>query len=142
MFSSSFSKLRPLRIVSTPIPFLPRPPRLSLLQDVCYGTYPARAILTVKLLSTVQLRWTSTSSRSQQKNKPITSTLTTRENIYTIPNALTLSRILACPFIGWSILSGDFFLATGILVYAGVSDWVTISSIHRQHPLLTLCFSR
>ncbi|EJD07714.1 uncharacterized protein FOMMEDRAFT_130829 [Fomitiporia mediterranea MF3/22] len=47
-----------------------------------------------------------------------------RENTYTIPNALTLSRILSCPFLAWSIIHGDFSTATAILVYAGVSDWV------------------
>jgi phosphatidylglycerophosphate synthase len=47
-----------------------------------------------------------------------------RENIYTLPNLLTVSRILACPVLGWSILDGNFHLATGLLAYAGVSDWV------------------
>ena len=47
-----------------------------------------------------------------------------RENIYTIPNALTVSRILSCPVLGWSILNGRYHLATGLLVYAGLSDWV------------------
>ncbi|KAH8833225.1 CDP-alcohol phosphatidyltransferase-domain-containing protein [Flagelloscypha sp. PMI_526] len=50
-------------------------------------------------------------------NKP-----TIRENIYTIPNLLTLSRIAACPVLGWSIVKGDFHLATGLLVYAGITD--------------------
>ncbi|KAF8075139.1 CDP-alcohol phosphatidyltransferase-domain-containing protein [Lyophyllum atratum] len=45
-----------------------------------------------------------------------------RENIYTLPNALTVSRIIACPILGWSILQGDFHLATGLLVYAGLTD--------------------
>ncbi|KAJ3563379.1 hypothetical protein NP233_g8979 [Leucocoprinus birnbaumii] len=47
-----------------------------------------------------------------------------RENIYTIPNLLTTSRILACPVLGWSILNDDFYLATGLLVYAGLTDLV------------------
>ncbi|KAF8553567.1 hypothetical protein OG21DRAFT_1510011 [Imleria badia] len=47
---------------------------------------------------------------------------TVRENIYTIPNLLTASRILACPLLGWSIFHDDFYLATGLLVYAGLSD--------------------
>ncbi|KAI9464720.1 CDP-alcohol phosphatidyltransferase-domain-containing protein [Boletus coccyginus] len=47
---------------------------------------------------------------------------TIRENIYTIPNLLTASRILACPVLGWSIFHDDFYLATGLLVYAGLSD--------------------
>ena len=49
---------------------------------------------------------------------------TIRENIYTIPNALTISRILACPVLGWAIVKGDFVLATSLLAYAGVTDWV------------------
>ncbi|EMD38974.1 hypothetical protein CERSUDRAFT_122483 [Gelatoporia subvermispora B] len=47
-----------------------------------------------------------------------------RENIYTIPNLLTVSRILACPVLGWSILHGDFKLATSLLAYAGLTDLV------------------
>ncbi|KAI6149552.1 CDP-alcohol phosphatidyltransferase-domain-containing protein [Pisolithus tinctorius] len=50
--------------------------------------------------------------------------VTLREDIYTIPNLLTVSRILACPVLGWSILQDNFYLATGLLVYAGLSDWV------------------
>lgn len=50
---------------------------------------------------------------------------TLHENIYTIPNLLTASRILACPVLGWSILHDDFYLATGLLVYAGLSDIVS-----------------
>lgn len=51
-------------------------------------------------------------------------TLPLRENIYTIPNLVTASRIFACPVLGWSILAGDFRTATLLLAYAGVSDWV------------------
>jgi len=47
-----------------------------------------------------------------------------RENIYTIPNALTVGRITLCPFIGWSILKGDYHLATALIALAGCSDFV------------------
>ncbi|KAH7915257.1 CDP-alcohol phosphatidyltransferase-domain-containing protein [Hygrophoropsis aurantiaca] len=57
------------------------------------------------------------SNKKETDEKP-----TIRENIYTIPNLLTVSRILACPVLGWSILHDDFYLATGLLVYAGLSD--------------------
>ncbi|KAI6041340.1 CDP-alcohol phosphatidyltransferase-domain-containing protein [Pisolithus marmoratus] len=50
--------------------------------------------------------------------------VTLREDIYTVPNLLTVSRILACPVLGWSILQDNFYLATGLLVYAGLSDLV------------------
>jgi len=52
-----------------------------------------------------------------QKTKPII-----KENIYTLPNFLTLSRIFSCPILGWSILDGNYHLATGLLVYAGLTD--------------------
>lgn len=52
----------------------------------------------------------------------------TRENIYTIPNALTVSRILACPVLGYAIIQGDFVLATSLLAYAGISDWVCFTA--------------
>lgn len=48
----------------------------------------------------------------------------TRENIYTIPNILTTSRIISCPLLAWSILDGNYYLATGLLVYAGLTDLV------------------
>ncbi|KIO20633.1 hypothetical protein M407DRAFT_81344 [Tulasnella calospora MUT 4182] len=54
------------------------------------------------------------------EKKPITKTL--RENIYTIPNFLTLTRIAACPVLGWSIVTGNFELATGLVIYAGFTD--------------------
>lgn len=50
----------------------------------------------------------------------------TKENIYTLPNLLTVSRILACPVLGWSILEGQFELATSLLVYAGLTDLVSL----------------
>lgn len=59
-------------------------------------------------------------STEQPKQKPPA----LRENIYTLPNFLTASRILACPVIGWSVLEGQFELATSLLLYAGLTDLV------------------
>ncbi|KAJ7759146.1 CDP-alcohol phosphatidyltransferase-domain-containing protein [Mycena metata] len=56
---------------------------------------------------------------STKPSKPVL-----KENIYTLPNLLTVSRIVACPILGWSILEGQFHLATSLLVYAGLTDWV------------------
>ncbi|KAF9497090.1 hypothetical protein BDN71DRAFT_1445094 [Pleurotus eryngii] len=61
-------------------------------------------------------------SPPQQENGGGEKRPTIRENIYTLPNLLTVSRILACPVLGWSILEGNFQLATTLLVYAGASD--------------------
>lgn len=47
------------------------------------------------------------------------------ESPYTIPNALTIARIIACPFLGYHIIHGNFGLATGILLAGGISDAVS-----------------
>lgn len=46
------------------------------------------------------------------------------ENIWTIPNVLTISRILSCPVLGYAILHDNFHVATGLLLYAGLTDLV------------------
>jgi hypothetical protein len=60
----------------------------------------------------------------EPKTKP-----TIKENIYTLPNLLTLTRIFSCPILGWSILDGNYHLATGLLFYAGLTDLVGVSSL-------------
>ncbi|KAI0480803.1 hypothetical protein GGR56DRAFT_627631 [Xylariaceae sp. FL0804] len=47
---------------------------------------------------------------------------TARENIYTVPNLLTFSRLAAAPFVGWAILHDAHGLALGLFAYAGASD--------------------
>lgn len=47
---------------------------------------------------------------------------TTHENIYTIPNLLTFSRLIAAPFIGYCIVHDYHAWALGLFAYAGVSD--------------------
>ncbi|KAK7737819.1 hypothetical protein SLS53_006439 [Cytospora paraplurivora] len=44
------------------------------------------------------------------------------ENIYTIPNILTASRLIAAPFIGYSILHDQHAWALGLFAYAGITD--------------------
>ncbi|KAI1115028.1 CDP-alcohol phosphatidyltransferase-domain-containing protein [Nemania sp. NC0429] len=50
------------------------------------------------------------------------SSLTPHENIYTVPNLLTFSRLAAAPFVGWAILHDAHALALALFAYAGVSD--------------------
>ncbi|ROW12107.1 hypothetical protein VMCG_00049 [Cytospora schulzeri] len=44
------------------------------------------------------------------------------ENIYTIPNILTASRLVAAPFIGYCILHDHHAWALGLFAYAGITD--------------------
>ena len=48
-----------------------------------------------------------------------------RENIMTIPNIITASRLLLTPVIGYQILSTSYDAALALLVVAGASDWVS-----------------
>src|SRR6185436_17205803 len=47
---------------------------------------------------------------------------TRHENIYTLPNLLTVSRLMATPAIGYCILHDEHWWAVGLLAWAGVSD--------------------
>lgn len=47
---------------------------------------------------------------------------TARENIYTLPNLLTVSRLVAAPFIGYCIMHDHHAWALGLFAYAGISD--------------------
>ncbi|OAG39604.1 hypothetical protein AYO21_06248 [Fonsecaea monophora] len=46
------------------------------------------------------------------------------ENIYTLPNALTFSRLLAAPLVGYFVLQHEALMALGLFAYAGITDLV------------------
>jgi len=46
------------------------------------------------------------------------------ENIYTLPNILTFSRLLAAPLIGYLVLHDAHAWAIGLFAYAGITDLV------------------
>ena len=54
----------------------------------------------------------------------VLSQITPHENIYTIPNILTFSRLLAAPLIGYLVLYDYHVWAVGLFAYAGITDLV------------------
>lgn len=50
--------------------------------------------------------------------------LTPHENIYTAPNILTFSRLVAAPVIGYLVLHDHHAWAVGLFAYAGITDLV------------------
>ena len=68
--------------------------------------------------------FSTSARRNEEGSEPKKNKLAIRENIYTIPNILTVSRIAATPVLGWAILEGNYELATGLLAYAGLTDLV------------------
>ncbi|GLH06393.1 Probable cardiolipin synthase (CMP-forming) [Gryllus bimaculatus] len=47
-----------------------------------------------------------------------------RENVFTIPNFLCVSRIIISPYLGYVIIQSNFQLAFGLFVFAGVTDLI------------------
>jgi cardiolipin synthase len=47
-----------------------------------------------------------------------------RENIYTVPNMLSFSRLLLSPFCGYLIVQQDYTSAMAVFAVAGVTDMV------------------
>jgi len=78
----------------------------------------------------------TTKALSQRVRERI-SVLTPRENIYTIPNILTVSRLLAAPAIGYLVLHDSHVWAAGLFAYAGISDLVD-GWIARRYKLQTV----
>ncbi|MCJ1434058.1 hypothetical protein MMC27_003424 [Xylographa pallens] len=50
--------------------------------------------------------------------------LTPHENIYTLPNILTFSRLLAAPLVGYLVVYDHHAWAVGLFAYAGITDLV------------------
>jgi cardiolipin synthase len=50
--------------------------------------------------------------------------LTPHENIYTVPNILTATRLIAAPIIGYLVLHDYHAWAVGLFAYAGITDLV------------------
>ena len=48
----------------------------------------------------------------------------THENIYNVPNFLTLTRLIAAPVVGYLILHDQHVWAAGLFAYAGITDLV------------------
>ena len=98
---------------------------MSLLRRTTCRLCTHRPLLTSVLSprsSTISLLRVQRSYATQ--DRPTPPRKTRRENIYTLPNFLTMTRIAACPVLGWSIVNGDFITATGLLAYSGITDWV------------------
>lgn len=46
------------------------------------------------------------------------------ENILTVPNVLTVGRMIMCPFLGYLVINNDYATAFGLFLVAGVTDLV------------------
>lgn len=61
----------------------------------------------------------------------------THENIYTIPNLLTFSRLAAAPLVGYFVIHDCHGIALSLLGYAGITDLID-GYIARKYNLQTV----
>ncbi|EAW08670.1 cardiolipin synthase [Aspergillus clavatus NRRL 1] len=93
---------------------------------------------TISTLS-VQCVSVQKSSALDPKRSPVLSKipLPTHENIYTIPNILTFSRLVAAPLVGYFLVHDQHAAALSLFVYAGLTDLVD-GYIARRYNLQTV----
>lgn len=60
----------------------------------------------------------------REKVRSSLTNLTPRENIYNIPNLLTVSRLIAAPVTAYLLVNDHFKWALALFAYAGVTDLV------------------
>ncbi|TWU73277.1 hypothetical protein ED733_002844 [Metarhizium rileyi] len=59
---------------------------------------------------------------SSTAGTPLSTDRATREDIYTVPNFLTVTRLIAAPVVGYLILHESYAWAVGLFAYAGITD--------------------
>lgn len=59
------------------------------------------------------------------------------ENIYTVPNILTFSRLVAAPLVGYFLVHDHHAAALSLFAYAGITDLVD-GYIARRYQLQTV----
>lgn len=102
---------------STPSLALPAFPR-----SITLCALPTLFILTchLRVLEVIHLL----SANPQFRLPPLSTLLPTHENIYTLPNLLTFSRLIAAPIVGYLIINDLHIPALGLFAYASVTDLV------------------
>ncbi|KAA1119473.1 hypothetical protein PGT21_026878 [Puccinia graminis f. sp. tritici] len=121
--------------LTLPLRRAPRPP-LLLLRLLHHHHPPRASIRTISPYSTQadhhhhhQELKPSKLARQQQTED----SKKTRENIYTIPNLLTSTRIILCPLLSYTIIHDHHLLSTGLLLYCALSDWLD-GKLARMYP--------
>ncbi|GAB0135380.1 hypothetical protein EsDP_00003720 [Epichloe bromicola] len=60
--------------------------------------------------------------KTNSQAKSATTEAIVHEDIYTIPNFLTLTRLVAAPIVGYLVLHDSHAWAVGLFAYAGITD--------------------
>lgn len=72
----------------------------------------------------MRIRKTKVKEKVREKMEEIVE----RENVFTIPNLLCVGRGALAPYLGYVIVQQHYALGMGLLVFAGITDIVSIQS--------------
>ncbi|TGJ87408.1 hypothetical protein E0Z10_g1368 [Xylaria hypoxylon] len=97
-------------------------PKLSVHSSRCLSSTTNRLAAGKEGRESTQAQPSRSDAPQPKGIRKVLPSLTPRENIYTVPNLLTFSRLVAAPVIGYAILHDAHTLALGLFAYAGVSD--------------------
>ncbi|PLW31380.1 hypothetical protein PCANC_17733 [Puccinia coronata f. sp. avenae] len=78
-------------------------------------------------------RWLNIDRELSRRSIANQSSGTKRENIYTIPNLLTSTRIILCPLISYTIIHDHHLISGTLLFYCAISDWFD-GKLARMYP--------
>jgi hypothetical protein len=94
-----------------------------------YTALSASRIYPVKgMLSCLGRCHYSKQSQNETSGSPPTKpsrTFSISKEITTLPNLLTLSRLLVTPYLGYAIVQGNAELSIALFAYCSVTDWVS-----------------
>lgn len=94
--------------------------------------------LTMILVTSSPLIFFSSVDKTKKKSKILSRlSIPSHENIYTVPNILTFSRLLAAPVVGYLLVHGYHGPALSLLAYAGITDLID-GHIARRYNLQTV----
>lgn len=88
------------------------------------------SIKSTVFFSSTAAKWNDTKEKSAAP-------ITRRENIYTLPNFLTFTRLISAPAIGYLVVQGQTTWAVGLFTYSCITDFVD-GYIARKYKLQTV----
>ena len=95
-------------------------------EDGCLTLHAARSLQTEtsKLPRHHHHHHLTLNNLSLNRKPPLSTLIPSHENIYTLPNILTFSRLLAAPLVGYLIIHDLHIPALSLFIYAGITDLV------------------
>lgn len=107
--------------------------QLGFSQTDLRATYRLKA----SFFSSTALQMNDSQKKVTPASEPAKKPLTKHENIYTLPNFLTVTRLISAPAIGYLVVQGQTTWALSLFAYSCITDYVD-GFIARKYNLQTV----